>query len=144
MKNHGINQDLWLREFLDFYDDIDLKILDNYKNKFEEVQEIGWLYQYFISNEKSRVFENLKNNIKVEKEDIPYATQLFTPDWIVKYLVENSLGRFTKLQNELEYYVPSKYKDIIENKNLEDIKFIDPCCGTGNILIYAFDLFYSL
>ena len=141
------NKELWLRKFLNFDGKIlnsTWKILNSCsKDDFENPEAIGWLYQYFISEEKSRVFENLKNNVKVEKSDIPYATQLFTPDWIVKYLVQNSLGRFTNFQKDFEYYVPVKNNDIVENKNLEEIKFIDPCCGTGNILIYAFDLFYK-
>ncbi len=141
------NRELWLKDFLGFNGMIQNKIWEilNSCNKedFENPETIGWLYQYFISEEKTRVFGNLKNNIKVEKDDIPYATQLFTPDWITKYLVENSLGRFTNLQKELKYYIPVKSNDIIENKDLEEINFIDPCCGTGHILIYAFDLFYK-
>lgn len=91
--------------------------------QLKEVQEICWLYQYFISSEKERVFDNLMKGIKAPKEDIPFATQLFTPDWIVKYLVDNSLG------------------EIIKEKKLEEIKFLDPCQGTGLILLYAFEVF---
>ena len=123
-----LDKEEWLRNFLGFNQKIDekiWKILDENRFEFENVESIGWLYQYFISEEKNRVFDNLMQGIKVEKEDIPYATQLFTPDWIVKYLVDNSLG------------------ETIKNKKLEEIKFIDPCQGTGNILIYAFDIFYN-
>lgn len=91
--------------------------------KIKDVQEICWIYQYFIAEDKKRVFENLMKGIKVPKEDIPFATQLFTPDWIVKFLVDNSLGK------------------VIEEKKLEEIKFLDPCQGTGLILLYAFDIF---
>jgi len=91
--------------------------------KIKDVQEICWLYQYFVSSEKERVFEDLMKGIKVKKEDVPFATQLFTPDWIVKFLVDNSLGK------------------IVKEKKLEEIKFLDPCQGTGLILLYAFDVF---
>lgn len=146
-KYNILDKDLWLKKYFDVTEKINnktWKLLDDYCiNEFYDIEDIGWLYQYFISSEKARVFNNLKNNIKVEKADIPYATQLFTPDWIVKYLVQNSLGRFTKSSDELEYFVPLKEKEILENKKLEEIKFIDPCCGTGNILIYGFDLFFE-
>ena len=148
LKFQGIfNRDDWLKDFLEFGGKIQDEvwgILGTYtKEEFDNPECIGWLYQYFIAEEKARVFENLKRNIKVEKEDIPYATQLFTPDWIVKYLVENSLGRFLNFKDELEYYISCREEYMIENKNLEEIKFIDPCQGTGHILIYAFDLFYK-
>ena len=128
LKIHNLEKENWLRSYLDFQAPLSnkmIKILEDYQKEFENIDAIGWLYQYFIAEEKERVFKNLMNGIKVEKKDIPYATQLFTPDWIVKYLVDNSLGR------------------LIEVKKLEEIKLIDPCQGTGNILIYAFDVFYQ-
>ena len=137
------NRDLWLRNFLKFNDEIDYKVwdmVDSYED-FDEPECISWLYQYFISDEKARVFKNLQKNIKAEKEDIPFATQLFTPSWIVKYLVQNSLGRFLKNKSDFEYYIQVKNNDIVENKKLDEIKFIDPCQGTGNILSYSFDIF---
>ena len=148
LEKQGIfDKELWLKKYFNFEEKIEdkaWKILDNYCiDEFYNIEDITWLYQYFISNEKTRVFNNLKKNIKVEKEDIPYATQLFTPDWIVKYLVQNSLGRFTNLTEKLDYFVKVNGKEISENKRLEDIKFIDPCCGTGNILMYSFDLFFD-
>ena len=79
--------------------------------------------------------------IKISKNDIPVATQIFTPSWIVKYMVENTLGRFVDFQDELTYYIPCQHNDILEDKDLEEIKLIDPCCGTGHLLVYAFDLF---
>ena len=136
------NKEKWLRSFLNFDGKIKkdvFKIFDNYK-VFKNPEDICWLYQYFISNQKDRVFKNLQNNIKAEKEDIPFATQLFTPAWIVKYLVQNSLGRFIDNKNNFDYYIPVKNDDITENKALEEIKIIDPCLGTGNILIYCFDI----
>ena len=129
LKIHKIyDKEKWLRNFLGFEKQISNKteqILDKNIREFENIDAISWLYQYFIAEEKSRVFNNLMKGIKVEKKDIPYATQLFTPDWIVRFLVDNSLGK------------------LIETKKLEEIKFIDPCQGTGNILIYAFDVFYQ-
>ena len=111
------DKEVWLRNFLRFYSEVkDIKI----DEKIDNPEDICWLYQYFISNEKTRVFKNLQNNIKVEKEDIPFATQLFTPEWIVKYLVQNTLGRFIDNKEKFEYYVKTKDKDITENKSLEE------------------------
>ena len=143
LKNQKIfDRDLWLKNFLSFNGNINkraIEIIDNYEF-LDNPEDICWLYQYFISNEKARVFKNLQNNIKAEKEDVFYATQLFTPDWIVKYLVQNSLGRFIENKKNFEYYIKVKNNDIVENKNLEEIKILDPCIGTGNILIYCFDI----
>ena len=126
LKSHGIkNKENWLKKILNFNEIISVKCLENNDEEFECVESICWLYQYFISDEKSRVFENLMKGIKVSKKDIPYATQLFTPDWIVHFLVDNSL------------------ENVIKEKRLEEISFIDPCQGTGLILSYAFDLLYN-
>ena len=131
------DKEVWLRDFLRFYSEVkDIKI----DEKIDNPEDICWLYQYYISNEKTRVFKNLQNNIKAEKEDIPFATQLFTPEWIVKYLVQNTLGRFIDNKEKFEYYVKTKDKDITENKSLEEIKVLDPCLGSGNILSYCFDI----
>lgn len=129
----------------------------------EQVEIIGWLYQYYISEKKDEVFEGLKKNIKITKENIPAATQLFTPDWIVKYMVENSLGRLwleghpnQELKAQWKYYLeeaeqePEVQKQLDEirekNKDLkpEDIKFLDPCMGSGHILVYAFEVLYDI
>lgn len=129
----------------------------------EQVEIIGWLYQYYISEKKDEVFADLKNNVKITKENIPAATQLFTPDWIVKYMVENSLGRLwleshpnDELKANWKYYLeeaqqePEVQKQLEErreeNKDLkpEDIKFLDPCMGSGHILVYAFDVLYDI
>lgn len=129
----------------------------------EQVEIIGWLYQYYISEKKDEVFADLKNNVKITKENIPAATQLFTPDWIVKYMVENSLGRLwieshpnDELKAKWKYYleeaeqepeVQKQLEDIREkNKDLkpEDIKVIDPCMGSGHILVYLFDVLYDI
>ncbi len=157
----------------------------------DQVQIIGWLYQYYISEKKDEVFAGLKKNIKINKETIPAATQLFTPEWIVKYMVENSLGRLwleqletqksfdlnyfdsgnfslsedkdqsvTKKQQSLKsnwkYYIEEAEQDgevkkqlyqlRMSNKNYDitSIKLIDPCMGSGHILVYAFDVFYQI
>ena len=153
----------------------------------DQVQIIGWLYQYYNSELKDDTFALLKKNVKITKERIPSATQLFTPDWIVRYMVENSLGRLyvDKRKNEgiyadgrgldemtwheaeseriatekliadkmgWKYYLPEaeqtqevrKQLDEIQNEyatlDVKDIKVIDPCMGSGHILVYAFDV----
>jgi type II restriction/modification system DNA methylase subunit YeeA len=128
---------------------------------WREVEIIGWLYQYYISEKKDEVFAGLKKNIKISKENIPAATQLFTPHWIVRYMVENSVGRLwleshpnAELQAKWKYYLePAAQEpkvqvelDKLVNKNLkpEEIKVLDPACGSGHILVYAFDLLYDI
>ena len=112
------------------------------------VEVIGWLYQFYISEKKDEV---MGKNVKTE--DIPAATQLFTPDWIVRYLVQNSLGRLwmlnhpnSKLAEEMEYYIPPTEadNDFLEVKSPEDLKICDPCCGSGHMLTYAFDLLVKI
>ena len=112
-------------------------------DKAEDVEIIGWLYQFYITEKKD---VSMKKN-KYTKSDIPAVTQLFTPHWIVKYLVENSLGKlwvmnnkFSNLKEEMKYYIESDIEDVIEVKNVEEIKVLDPCCGSGHMLTYAFDL----
>ena len=120
---------------------------------WREVEVIGWIYQYYVAPRKERVFKDLKKNIKIKKEDIPAATQLFTPHWIVRYLVENSLGRLwmlnrphSRLFEQMEYYIkPEQLEtDFLKINSPEEIKVCDPACGSGHILIYAFDLLYSI
>lgn len=157
----------------------------------DQVQIIGWLYQYYNSELKDDTFALLKKNVKITKERIPSATQLFTPDWIVRYMVENSLGRIyvDKRKNEgiyadgrgldemtwheaeseriatekliadkmgWKYYLPEaeqtqevrKQLDEIQNEyatlDVKDIKVIDPCMGSGHILVYAFDVLMQI
>ena len=128
-----------------------------------QVEIIGWLYQYYNTELKDTVFANLKKNIKISKENIPAATQLFTPDWIVRYMVENSLGRLwldghnnNNLKSEWKYYLDEAEQDPAvvkqleeirsEHKNItpEEIKVIDPCMGSGHILVYAFDVLMQI
>ena len=125
----------------------------------DQVQIIGWLYQYYNTEPKDKVFAALKKNIKVAKEKIPAATQLFTPDWIVRYMVENSLGRLwleghpsDTLQSAWTYYLPeAEQEETVRtqlaamrkehaNRRPEDIRCIDPCMGSGHILCYMFDV----
>ncbi len=119
----------------------------------EDVEVIGWLYQYYISERKDEVFEALKKNQKIEAEDIPAATQLFTPHWIVRYLVENSLGRLwmlnhlnSHLTERMEYYIqPAQEEtDFLRISSPEELRLLDPACGSGHILTYAFDLLAAI
>lgn len=128
---------------------------------FEHVEVIGWLYQYYISEKKDEVFAGLKKNKKITKENIPAATQLFTPNWIVRYMVENSLGHMwlesypeSELKEVMKYYVEPADQELevqakleeLRNPNLspEEITIMDPACGSGHILVYAFDLLYKI
>lgn len=124
---------------------------------FEEIEVIGWLYQYYIAEEKDRVFAQKS---KYKKEEIPFATQLFTPKWIVQYMVQNSLGRYwteahredEDLIDKWEYFIKHEEEDFHEkiapyvNKELrvEDIKLLDPAMGSGHILVYAFEVFHEI
>ena len=129
----------------------------------EQVEIIGWLYQFYNSELKDETFSNLKKGKKITKERIPSATQLFTPGWIVKYMVENSLGRLwleghpdVNLKSKWKYYIEeaeqqqdveielSKRKNLFKNTNLENIKIIDPCMGSGHILSYIFDVLMDM
>ena len=116
------------------------------------IELIGWLYQFYNSEKKDQVFETLKKNTKIEKENIPAATQLFTPDWIVKYMVENSLGKLAlestgineSLKNNWKYYIDSELYKNPEKIKIEDIKILDPAMGSGHILVYAFDILFEI
>ena len=128
----------------------------------DAVQIVGWLYQYYNTEPKEQVFANLKKNIKISKENIPAATQLFTPDWIVRYMVENSLGRLWSEghpdfdKSDWKYYLdeapqePQVAQQLAELRKgyaaltPEDIKCIDPCMGSGHILAYLFDVLMQI
>ena len=129
----------------------------------DAVQIIGWLYQYYNAEKKDEVFAALKKNVKITKENIPAATQLFTPDWIVRYMVENSLGRLwveghpnDELKSGWKYYLeeakqePEVQTQLTEIRKEyaamtpEQIKCIDPCCGSGHILAYLFDVLVQI
>ncbi|MDF1582820.1 MAG: BREX-1 system adenine-specific DNA-methyltransferase PglX [Methyloprofundus sp.] len=138
----------------------------------QDVEVIGWLYQFYISEKKDAVFDGLKKNKKITPENIPAATQLFTPHWIVRYLVENSLGRLwmlnrpnSPLKDRMPYYITTEHTENTEGKDIknsvfsvysvvekdflvvnspEEIKICDPACGSGHMLVYAFDLLYAI
>lgn len=119
----------------------------------QDVEIIGWLYQFYISEKKDQVFAGLKKNQKITAENIPAATQLFTPHWIVRYLVENSLGRLwllnrpgSKLAERMEYYIAPEEPetDFLRISGPQEIRICDPACGSGHMLTYAFDLLYAI
>ena len=129
----------------------------------DQVQIIGWLYQYYNTEPKDKVFADLKKNIKISKENIPAATQLFTPDWIVHYMVENSLGRLwveghpnDEMKASWKYYLDEAEQEPDVQKQLEsiraeyaqlkpeDIRVIDPCMGSGHILVVMFDVLVQI
>ena len=132
-------------------------------NREGQVEIIGWMYQYYNTEPKDETFALLKKNVKITKEHIPAATQLFTPDWIVRYMVENSLGRLwveghpnDDLKANWKYYLEEAEQEAsvqaqldeirkeYQTLNLEEIKLIDPCMGSGHILVYAFDVFMDI
>ncbi len=119
----------------------------------QDVEVIGWLYQFYISERKDEVFAGFKKNKKAGADEIPAATQLFTPHWIVRYLVENSLGRLwmlnhpsSHLADQMEYYIApvDEEADFLKISSAEELKVVDPACGSGHMLTYAFDLLYAI
>lgn len=124
----------------------------------EDVEIIGWMYQFYISSKKDAVYASKKT---ITKYTLPAVTQLFTPDWIVRYMAQNSVGRLwlesypnSSLKSKMKYYVedaeqtPEVQKKLEEirykNVNPEGIRIIEPCCGSGHILVYVFDLLYEM
>lgn len=153
-----IDDDAFIRHLVTDIDEVDFNISEQ-----GQVEIIGWLYQYYNTEKKDAVFAAMSNKVKVSKENIAAATQLFTPDWIVRYMVENSLGRLwvdghadTSARCEWKYYldeaeqtpeVQAQLAEIREErKHLtpEQIRFIDPCMGSGHILVYAFDVLMQI
>ena len=119
----------------------------------QDVEVIGWLYQFYISERKAEVFAGLKKNKKAGAAEIPAATQLFTPHWIVRYLVENSLGRLwllnrpnSRLAEKMDYYIApvDEETDYLKISRPEELMIIDPACGSGHMLTYAFDLLHAI
>lgn len=125
-----------------------------------QVEIFGWMYQFYIAEKKDEVF---KSKAKISKGSLPAATQLFTPDWIVRYMVENTLGKIwvtsheeSNLKDNMKYYlepdasdeevikIHEEIKKDYQVASIRDLKFIDPCCGSGHVLVYAFDLFYRM
>ena len=116
------------------------------------IELIGWLYQYYNSEKREVVYDGSMKKEKINKEYIAPATQLFTPDWIVKYMVENSLGKLAlestgineNLKNNWKYYIESELDKNSEKIKIEDVKILDPAMGSGHILVYAFDLLFEM
>ncbi|WP_285728068.1 BREX-1 system adenine-specific DNA-methyltransferase PglX [Psychromicrobium xiongbiense] len=119
----------------------------------DDVEVIGWLYQFYVSERKDEVFAGFKKNQKAGADEIPAATQLFTPHWIVRYLVENSVGRLwmlnrpaSRLVDRMDYYIApiDDETDFLKVSGPEELTVIDPACGSGHMLTYAFDLLYAI
>ena len=116
------------------------------------IELIGWLYQFYNSEKRAVVYDGSMKKEKINKEYIAPATQLFTPDWIVKYMVENSLGKLAlestgineSLKTNWKYYIESKLDESSEKIKIEDVKILDPAMGSGHILVYAFDLLFEI
>ena len=123
---------------------------------YKEVEIIGWLYQFYISDKKDEVFAGFKKNKKARAADIPAATQIFTPKWIVKYMVENTVGKIyldyepdSQLRSQMKYLVENDSDKNINNlpltiNNLSELTLIDPACGSGHILVTGFDLLFKM
>ena len=113
------------------------------------IELIGWLYQFYNSEKKDEIFTKKE---RISKENVPAVTQLFTPDWIVKYMVENSLGKLAlestgineNLKDNWKYYIESELDKNSEKIKIEDVKILDPAMGSGHILVYAFDLLFEM
>lgn len=140
--------------------DLEAKDFDISEGAEGQVEIFGWMYQFYISEKKDEV---KGSDEKVNKNTLPAATQLFTPDWIVRYMVQNTLGKIwvtsqpsSSLKEDMKYYlepdssdeevlkIHDEIKKAYRNKSIREIKFIDPCCGSGHVLVYAFDLFYQM
>lgn len=142
--NNGLSGDSFIAKMIDETDETE--------DWQDAIQTIGWLYQYYNDERKNEVINIYKGTVK--KEDIPAATQLFTTDWVVCYMVDNSLGRYwierhpeSKLAEKLEFLVTPKdghIQHIDEFVKPEDVKFLDPCMGSGHILVYAFDVLMEI
>ncbi|AKN30610.1 restriction endonuclease [Clostridium carboxidivorans P7] len=181
-----LNEDSIIKRLVQDIEEECLKEENNFRQDYKGlcgVEVIGWMYQYYISEKKDEVFAALKENVKIEKENIPAATQLFTPKWIVKYMVENSLGRLWidkfkgdseyidnekctsskggrlhigLLKEKWQYYLEESQQGLEVERELdkirkyennispENIRILDPCMGSGHILVYAFDLLYEI
>lgn len=128
---------------------------------YRQVELIGWLYQFYISEKKDEVFKKFKKKKKAEAEDIPAATQIFTPNWIVKYMVQNTVGRLwldlnpdSRIRETMKYLVEPESADSSTIGEAGDgapiisevaqLKLLDPACGSGHILVEGFDLLYAM
>ena len=125
------------------------------EDDYKQSELIGWLYQFYISERKDEVFENFKKGKKAESDDIPAATQIFTPNWIVKYMVQNTLGRiyldnnpYSELKAQMHYLVeptkPMPKEVVLKLEDLSEYTLLDPACGSGHILLEGFELLYKM
>lgn len=150
--DHLLKEDLIIEDIVEIIGEEECK---------DQVEMIGWIYQYYISEKKDQVFFDLQNNKKITKENIAVATQFFTPKWIIKYMIENSLGRLwidsypdEELKSQWKYYIEETKQDLGVQKKLdrlknphlnpEEIRLLDPSVGSGHILVYAFDILYDI
>jgi hypothetical protein len=134
---------------------IDMIPEDNFDIRSEngQIEILGWLYQYYISEKHDEVV-NISNKEPVKKEDIPAATQLFTTDWVVRYIIDNSVGKYwierkpnSTLREQLEYFVSPKNGEISyieDNITPQEMTIFDPCMGSGHFLVYAFDVLMKI
>lgn len=139
-------------DFLDMLNDVNYITDEDYR----QPELIGWLYQFYISERKDEVFASFKSGKKASKDEIPAATQIFTPNWIVKYMVQNTIGRiyldnnsYSSLKDEWKYLVEpaeenTSEENILKVENPEELTIIDAGCGSGHILVEAFDTLYSI
>ena len=129
-----------------------VEILDT--DTCKDVEVIGWLYQYYITDLNELVYDGNMSKKRISKELLPAATQLFTPKWAVQYMVENSLGRLwleshpdENFKSKLKYYLENKQDNdnaTSENIKPQDIKILDPACGSGHILVVAFSILFEI
>lgn len=139
-------------DFLDMLNDVNYITDEDYR----QPELIGWLYQFYISERKDEVFASFKSGKKATKDEIPAATQIFTPNWIVKYMVQNTIGRiyldnnsYSSLKDDWKYLVQpaeenTSEENILKVENPEELTIIDAGCGSGHILVEAFDTLYSI
>lgn len=139
-------------DFLDMLNDVNYITDEDYR----QPELIGWLYQFYISERKDEVFASFKSGKKATKDEIPAATQIFTPNWIVKYMVQNTIGRiyldnnsYSSLKDDWKYLVEpaednTSEENILKIENPEELTIIDAGCGSGHILVEAFDTLYSI
>ncbi|REB77449.1 SAM-dependent methyltransferase [Cutibacterium acnes] len=151
LPDYLLDQESIIRKIVNGLSDENFFHINEDGSRSDNVEVLGWLYQYYMSEKKEQV-GGLRNNA-VKKEDLPVVTQLFTPKWIVQYMVQNSLGKLydekyedNQLSQKWEYYLKHEENHHLypEFESLEDLKIMDPACGSGHILIYAFEMLYDM
>ncbi|MBU9710539.1 BREX-1 system adenine-specific DNA-methyltransferase PglX [Evansella tamaricis] len=151
LPDYLLDQESIIRKIVNYLSQENFSQLHEDGTRTDNVEVLGWLYQYYMSEKKEQV-GGLRNTA-VKKEDLPVVTQLFTPKWIVQYMVQNSLGKLydekfedNQLAQHWEYYLKHEENNQLypEFDSLEELKIIDPACGSGHILIYAFEMLYDM